>query len=73
MSGGKNADFYFVEAGKLAMKNDLTKALEFLKRGIEIKPKHAFCRFNEGVILFKLGLIVEAGKDFDFLLHQDML
>lgn len=68
MSGGKNADFYFVEAGKQAMNNDLTKALEFLKRGLEIKPTHVLCRFNEGVILFKLGLIVEAGRDFAFLL-----
>ena len=68
MQGGKNADFYFVEAGKLALKNDLTKALEFLKRGLELKPRHVFCRFNEGVILFKLGLIVEAGKDFEMLL-----
>lgn len=63
-SSGKNADFYFIEAGKLGLKNDLTKALEFLKRGLELKPEHYLCRFNHGVVLFKLGLIVEATKDF---------
>lgn len=62
-----------MEAGKLAVNNDLTKALELLKRGLQIKPTHVFCRFNEGVILFKLGLIVEAAKDFEHLLSPLML
>jgi tetratricopeptide (TPR) repeat protein len=60
----RNADFYFVEAGKLAMNNDLTKALEYLKRGLELKPDHYLCRFNHGVLLFKLGLLIEATNDF---------
>jgi tetratricopeptide (TPR) repeat protein len=64
---GKNADFYFIEGSKLGLKGDLPKALELLKRGLEIKPNHYLCRFNHGVILFKLGFILEATKDFEDL------
>jgi tetratricopeptide (TPR) repeat protein len=60
LNQGKSSDFYFVEAGKLSIKGELTKAIELLKRGLEIKPNHYLCRFNHGVLLFKLGLIVEA-------------
>lgn len=65
LSSGKNADHYFVEACKLSTKGDLPKALELLKRGLELKPTHYLCRFNHGVILFKLGLILEAAQDFE--------
>ena len=64
---GKNADFYFIEGSKLGLKGDLAKAIEYLKRGLEIKPTHYLCRFNHAVILFKLGLILEATKDFQDL------
>jgi tetratricopeptide (TPR) repeat protein len=57
---GKTADFYFIEAGKLSLKGDLPKAIELLKRGLELKPNSYLCRFNHGVVLFKLGLILEA-------------
>ena len=57
---GKNAEFYFIEGSKLGLKGDLPKALEFLARGLELKPQHYLCRFNHGVLLFKLGLILEA-------------
>lgn len=57
---GKNAEFYFIEAAKQSLRNELTKALQLLKRGLEIKPNNYLCLFNHGVILFKLGLINEA-------------
>jgi tetratricopeptide (TPR) repeat protein len=68
---GKNSDFYFIEGSKLGLKGDLPKALEFLKRGLEIKPNHYLCRFNHGVILFKLGFIIESTKDFESLLEKN--
>ena len=46
------------------MKGELTKAIELLNRGLELKPNHYLCRFNHGVVLFKLGLIIEAKEDF---------
>jgi tetratricopeptide (TPR) repeat protein len=57
----------------VSLKGDLTKALELLKRGLELKPDHYLCRFNHGVILFKLGLILEATSDFHRLstLHPE--
>jgi tetratricopeptide (TPR) repeat protein len=64
MTIGKNSEYYFIEAGKLSLRGDLPKALELLKRGLEIKPNHYLCRFNHGVVLFKLGLILEATSDF---------
>jgi hypothetical protein len=54
---GKNSDFYFVEASKLSLRGDLTSAIEMLKKGLELKPTHLICRFNHGVVMFKLGLI----------------
>jgi tetratricopeptide (TPR) repeat protein len=59
-----NPDYYFVEAGKKAMRGELTSAIDMLKRGLSLQPNHFFCRFNHGVVLFKLGLIVEASNDF---------
>lgn len=58
-----------MEAGKLSLKGDLPKAIELLKRGLELKPNHYLCRFNHGVLLFKLGLIIEATQDFTSLLE----
>ncbi len=59
-----NSDHYFIEAGKKAMRGELTSAIDFLKRGLAITPNHYLCRFNHGVLLFKFGLIVEASSDF---------
>lgn len=70
VTNGKNADFYFIEAGKLSLKGDLTKAIDMLKRGLQLKPNHYLCRFNHGAVLFKLGLILEAAKDYEGLLQQ---
>ena len=61
---GKNSDFYFIEACKLSLKNDLPSALEMLTRGLDLKPTHFLCRFNHGVLMFKLGLLQEAISDF---------
>lgn len=64
---GKNSDYYFIEAAKLSLKGDLPRAIEQLKKGLELKQNHLLCRFNQGVLLFKLGLIQEATTDFKLL------
>ena len=64
LNNGRNADFFFVEAGKISVKGDLTKAIELLRRGLELKPNHFLCKFNHGVLLFKLGLVLEATAEF---------
>ena len=66
----KNSDFYFVEAGKLGLRGDLTLAIELLKRGLELKHDHFLCRFNHGVIMFKFGLVQEAAHDFYYLTQK---
>lgn len=66
---GKNSDFYFVEAAKISLKGDLTLAIEMLKKGLEIKPNHLLCRFNHGVLMFKLGLISEATEDYKMIIE----
>lgn len=43
-------------------------AIQLLKRGLELKPAHFLCRFNHGVLMFKLGLILVAISDFEMLL-----
>jgi hypothetical protein len=57
---GKNADYFFIEAGKKAMRGEIPSAIDQLKRGLILSPKHYLCRFNHGVLMFKVGLIVEA-------------
>jgi tetratricopeptide (TPR) repeat protein len=61
---GKNADFYFVEAGKKSLRGELPQAFDLLRRGLAISPNHFLCRFSHGVLQFKFGLIVEASQDF---------
>lgn len=70
-STGKGADYYFVQAGKLGLRNEITKAIDTLKRGLQIKPDHLLCRFNHGVLMFKMGLIIEATEDFQQLAIDD--
>ena len=65
---GKTPDFYFIEAAKKSLSGDLTHAIELLKRGLLIKPNHFLCRFNHGVLMFKMGLIKEAATDFESLI-----
>jgi len=47
---GKNADFYFVEAGKKSMRGELPQAFDLLRRGLIISPNHLLCRFSHGVL-----------------------
>jgi len=57
---GKTPDFYFMEATKLSLSNNLTQAIESLHKGLSINPIHLYCRFTHGVLMFKLGLISQA-------------
>lgn len=47
---GKNADFYFVEAGKKSLRGDLPQAFDLLRRGLQLNPHHFLCRFTHGVL-----------------------
>lgn len=59
-SSGRTAYYYFIQAGKLSLQGDITNAIDMLKRGLELEPNHLLCRFNHGVLMFKMGLIIEA-------------
>lgn len=67
LAQGKNSDFYFVEAAKISLKGNLPLAIQMLKKGLDLKPTHFLCRFNHGVVQFKLGLINNALEDFEML------
>lgn len=67
LAQGKTPDYYFIVAAKKALSGNLTGAIEQLKRGLLINPNHFICRFNHGVLMFKMGLIREAEKDFEQL------
>jgi len=67
---GMNADYYFIEAGKKSMRGDLPKAIDLLKRGLQTTPNHYLCRFNHGVLMFKVGLLVEACCDYKDLTEK---
>jgi len=34
-----------------------------------LKPRHFLCRFNHGVIMFKLGFFIEALSDFEMVVE----
>ena len=65
---GKNADYFFLKGFKCMMSEEYTQALFFYQKGLEIKRDHLLCRFNLGVILFKLGLYEESLSQYDILL-----
>lgn len=61
---GKSSEFYFIQACKYCSRNELTTAIDMLNKGLAINPRHLLCRLNHGVILFKLGLMTQAKRDF---------
>jgi tetratricopeptide (TPR) repeat protein len=64
---GKTADFYFIQASNLCLRNNLPHAIESLTKGLAIQPDHLLCRFNHGALMFKLGLMSQARRDFEML------
>ena len=59
-----NADYYFKEAAKKCISGDFPQAVLLVKKGLALTPDHYHCRFTQGVIMFKLGLVCEAASDF---------
>ena len=59
---GKNADFFFVEGVKQLYegKEDYHEAYRMFRKGLLLKEDHIYCKFNLGVVLFKLGLFAES-------------
>ncbi len=57
---GKNADYFFLKGFKHSANEEYANALSAYLKGLEIKADHLLCRFNLGVILFRLGLFEEA-------------
>ena len=57
---GKNADYFFLKGFKCAIAEEFANAMASYLKGLSIKNNHLLCRFNLGVILFKLGLFDEA-------------
>jgi len=55
---GKTAEYYFITAMKYCERNFLPQAIEEFRKGLCIQPTHLPCRFNHGVLMFKLGLVM---------------
>ena len=64
---GKTSEYYFIQSCKLCSRNQITDAIESLNKGLVIDPGHFLCRFNHGVLMFKLGLYSQARVDFEML------
>ena len=64
---GKTPDYYFIEASKHGVANNLTLAIESLHKGLAINRNHLYCRFTHGVLMFKLGLLSQAKFDFELI------
>lgn len=67
LGSGKNPDFYFLKAAKQSLNNELTNAIESLNKGLAINPSHLLCKFNHGVLMYKLGLLSQARSDFQMI------
>lgn len=57
VTSGKGPEHYFIQAMKYCERNMVPSAIEEFRKGLMIKPDHLQCRFNHGVLMFKLGLI----------------
>ena len=66
---GKNADYFFVEGVKRLYegKEDYHEAYRLFRRGLSVKEDHLFCKFNLGVVLFKLGLFIDSYREYEEL------
>jgi tetratricopeptide (TPR) repeat protein len=67
---GKNADYFFIKGFKYSVTEDYAHAMAAYLKGLDIKSDHLLCRFNLGVILFKLGLYHEASSQYSILASQ---
>ena len=67
---GKNADYFFLKGFKYTTCEEYSNAMSSYLKGLEIKEDHLLCRFNLGVILFKLGLYEEAVAQYETLVKQ---
>ena len=64
---GKSSEYYFVEATKMCLNNNLRDALQSLHKGLSLNPIHLFCRFTHGVLMFKMGMLTQAKADFEMI------
>ena len=64
---GKNADYFFIKGFKHSVTEDYSHAMAAFLKGLDIKSDHLLCRFNLGVMLFKLGLYQEASAQYNIL------
>lgn len=67
---GKNADYFFLKGFKCAVAEEYANAMASYLKGLSIKNNHLLCRYNLGVILFKLGLFDEAISQYNILVKQ---
>jgi tetratricopeptide (TPR) repeat protein len=67
---GKNADYFFLKGFKYSISEDYANSMSSYLKGLAIKSDHLLCRFNLGVILFKLGLFEESVSQYQTLVKQ---
>jgi predicted Zn-dependent protease len=67
VTSGKGPEHYFIQAMKYCERNMIPQAIDESRKGLMIKPDHLQCRFNHGVLMFKLGLIKQSESDFQML------
>ena len=67
---GKNADYFFLKGFKAGTNEEYANAMSYYLKGIQIKEDHLLCRFNLGVVQFKLGLFDEAIAQYHTLQKQ---
>jgi tetratricopeptide (TPR) repeat protein len=67
---GKNADYFFLKGFKASSSEEYANAMSYYLKGLQIRDDHLLCRFNLGVILFKLGLFDEAISQYHTLQKQ---
>lgn len=70
VTSGKGPEHYFIQAMKYCERNLIPQAIEEFRKGLMIKPDHLLCRFNHGVLMFKLGLVKQSEYDFQLLVDK---
>eukprot|EP00347_Sterkiella_histriomuscorum_P011112 403373711 len=70
----QGSDFHFIKGIKLQLMKELQAALNSYEEGILQYPQSSFnCKFNKGVILFKLGMFKEALRIYQQIVREEPL
>lgn len=66
----RDSDYYFDKGNLYLQKNDLGKALLYLRKAVEMDPKDGYKHYSLGCLHSRRGELEEANKVFEYVLEK---